>query len=56
MTDLDDTYRRIIEAGYEPDQMGLYCVAVMLIALVAARRLATDPQRVCVASLPARMT
>ena len=56
VTDLDDTYRRITEAGYEPDQMGLYCVAVMLIALVAARRLATDPQRVCAASLPARMT
>jgi hypothetical protein len=36
--------------------MGLYCVAVMLIALVVARRLATDPQRVCAASLPARMT
>ena len=36
---------------------GLYCVAVMLAALVGARFLATDPhvtaQRVCAASLPA---
>ena len=35
---------------------GFYCVAVMLIALVAARGLASDAQRVCAASLPARMT
>ena len=35
---------------------GLWCVAVMLAALVAARWLASDPQRVCAASLPARMT
>jgi hypothetical protein len=27
----------------------LYCVAVMLVTLVAARRLANDAQRVCVA-------
>ena len=31
-------------------------VAVMLIALLAARRLASDPQRVCATSLPARTT
>jgi len=35
---------------------GLYCVAVMLIALVAARGLANGTQRVCAASRPARMT
>jgi hypothetical protein len=29
---------------------------VMVIALLAARGLASDPQRVCAASLPARMT
>ena len=35
---------------------GLYGVALMLIALLAARRLASDRQRVCATSLPARMT
>jgi hypothetical protein len=35
---------------------GLYCVAVMLVALIAARGLVNESQRVCAASLPARIT
>lgn len=46
----------LASVGWGLKDQGLYCVAVMLIALVAARRLASDPQRVCAASLPARMT
>jgi fucose 4-O-acetylase-like acetyltransferase len=33
-----------------------YYLAFWWVALLAARRLASDPQRVCAASLPARMT
>ena len=46
----------LASVGWGLKDQGLYCVAVMLIALVAARRLASDRQRVCAASLPARMT
>ena len=46
----------LASVGWGLKDQGLYCVAVMLIALLAARRLASDPQRDCAASLPARMT
>jgi hypothetical protein len=46
----------LVSVGWGLKDQGLYCVAVMLIALLAARWLASDPQRVCAASLPARMT
>jgi hypothetical protein len=46
----------LASVGWGLKDQGLYCVAAMLIALVAARMLASDPQRVCAASLPARMT
>jgi len=46
----------LASVGWGLKDQGLYCVAVMLVALVAARLLASDPQRVCAASLPARMT
>ena len=46
----------LASVGWGLKDQGLYCVAVMLIALLAARRLASDPQRVCATSLPARMT
>jgi hypothetical protein len=46
----------LASVGWGLKDKGLYCVAAMLIALLAARRLASDPQRVCAASLPARMT
>jgi Acyltransferase family len=46
----------LASVGWGLKDQGLYCVAVMAIALLAARRLASDPQRVCAASLPARMT
>jgi hypothetical protein len=46
----------LASVGWGLKDQGLYCVAAMLIALLAARRLASDPQRVCAASLPARMT
>jgi hypothetical protein len=46
----------LASVGWGLKDQGLYCVAVMVIALLAARRLASDPQRVCAASLPARMT
>ena len=46
----------LASVGWGLKDQGLYCVAVMLTALLAARRLAGDPQRVCAASLPARMT
>jgi hypothetical protein len=45
----------LTSVGWGLKDQGLYCVAVMLIALFAARRLASDRQRVCAASLPARM-
>jgi hypothetical protein len=46
----------LASVGWGLKDQGLYCVAVMLVALVAAGTLARDPQRVCAASLPARMT
>jgi hypothetical protein len=46
----------LASVGWGLKDKGLYCVAVMLVALVAARGLAIDSQRVCAASLPARMT
>jgi hypothetical protein len=46
----------LASVGWGLKDQGLYCVAVMLVALLAARRLADDPQRVCAPSLPARMT
>jgi hypothetical protein len=46
----------LASVGWGLKDQGLYCVAVMLIALIAARGLAGDRQRVCAASLPARMT
>lgn len=46
----------LASVGWGLKDQGLYCVVVMLIALVAARMLAGDRQRVCAASLPARMT
>lgn len=46
----------LASVGWGLKDEGLYCVAVMLIALIAARGLASDRQRVCVASLPASTT
>ena len=46
----------LASVGWGLKDQGLYCVAVMLTALVTARGLASDAQRVCAASLPARMT
>ena len=46
----------LASVGWGLKDQGLYCVAVMVIALLAARRLASDAQRVCAASLPAKMT
>jgi hypothetical protein len=46
----------LASVGWGLKDQGLYCVAAMVIALLAARLLASDPQRVCAASLPARMT
>ena len=46
----------LASVGWGLKDQGLYCVAVMLVALVAARVVASDSQRVCAASLPARMT
>jgi hypothetical protein len=46
----------LASVGWGLKDQGLYCVAVMLIALAAARMLASDRQRVCAASLPAKMT
>ena len=45
----------LASVGWGLKDQGLYCVAVMVIALFAARVLASDRQRVCAASLPARM-
>jgi Acyltransferase family len=45
----------LASVGWGLKHQGLYCVAVMVIALFAARLLASDRQRVCAASLPARM-
>ena len=44
----------LASVGWGLKDQGLYCVAAMLIALAAARVLASDSQRVCAASLPAR--
>ena len=46
----------LASVGWGLKDQGLFCVAVMLIALVTARGVASDAQRVCAASLPARMT
>jgi hypothetical protein len=46
----------LASVGWGLKDQGFYSVAVMLVALVAARGLANDRQRVCAASLPARMT
>jgi hypothetical protein len=46
----------LASVGWGLKDQGLYCVAAMVIALFAARLLASDPQRDCAASLPARMT
>lgn len=46
----------LASVGWGLKDQGLYGVTVMLIALLAARLLASDSQRVCAASLPARMT
>jgi len=46
----------LASVGWGLKDQGLYCVAAMLIALAAARGLASESQRVCAASLPARMT
>jgi hypothetical protein len=46
----------LASVGWGLKDQGLYCVAVMMIALVAARTLANESQRACAASLPARMT
>jgi hypothetical protein len=46
----------LASVGWGLKDQGLYCVAVMLVALVAARALAGEGQRVDAASLPARMT
>jgi hypothetical protein len=45
----------LASVGWGLKDEGLYCVVVMLVALVTARGLASDSQRVCAASLPARM-
>jgi hypothetical protein len=44
----------LASVGWGLKDQGLYRVAAMLIALAAARGLASDSQRVCAASLPAR--
>ncbi len=44
----------LASVGWGLKDKGLYCVAAMPIALAAARVLASDSQRVCAASLPAR--
>jgi hypothetical protein len=46
----------LASVGWGLKDQGLYCVAAMVMALLAARLLASDPQRVCAASLPARIT
>ena len=46
----------LASVGWGLKDQGLYCVTAMLVGLVVARALAGDPQRVCAASLPARMT
>jgi hypothetical protein len=46
----------LASVGWGLNGPGLYCVGVMMAALIGARFLATDPvgaQRVCAASLPA---
>jgi hypothetical protein len=45
----------LASVGWGLKDQGLYCVAVMLVALVVARTLASDSQRVCAARRPARM-
>jgi hypothetical protein len=46
----------LASVGWGLKDPGLYCVAVMLVALVVARTLASDSQRVCAARRPATMT
>jgi hypothetical protein len=46
----------LASVGWGLKDQGLYCVAAMLVALIAARGLANESQRVCAASLPARIT
>jgi hypothetical protein len=46
----------LASVGWGLKDQGLYCIAVMLVALVAARTLAGDGRRVCAARRPARMT
>jgi len=46
----------LASVGWGLKDQGLYCVAVMMVALIAARMLASDSHRVCATSLPARMT
>jgi hypothetical protein len=46
----------LASVGWGLKDQGLYCVTAMLVALLVARALASDPQRVCAASLPARTT
>jgi Acyltransferase family len=46
----------LASVGWGLKDQGLYCVAAMVIALIAARGWAGERQRVCAASLPARMT
>jgi hypothetical protein len=46
----------LASVGWGLKDQGLYCVAVMVIALIAARTLASESQRVCATSLPAKMT
>lgn len=46
----------LASVGWGLKDQGLYLVALMLVALASARGLAGERQRVCAASLPARMT
>jgi hypothetical protein len=46
----------LASVGWGLKDQGLYLVAVMLVALIGARLLAGDSQRVCAASRPARIT
>jgi hypothetical protein len=46
----------LASVGWGLEDQGLYLVAVMLVALIGARLLAGDSQRVCAASRPARIT
>jgi hypothetical protein len=46
----------LASVGWGLKDQGLYLVAVMVVALASARGLASDSQRVCATSRPARMT